>query len=474
MATLLGFGHGLNRIDQARRIMWLRRAKMQVHHGIPVETDEPLSDEEMVSSFSDVGSMEDDLIQGGLPGQPSNVKFNQYAGYVNVDKTNGRSLFYYFAESAQSPDTKPLILWLNGGPGCSSLGVGAFVELGPFGVNPDGKTLYSRRFAWNKVANTLFLESPAGVGFSYSNTSSDYDKSGDRRTAADAYKFLVNWFKKFPHYKTRDFYIIGESYAGYYIPELADVIVKRNMMPETTLKIPLKGIMIGNGIMNDDTDVRGGYDYLWSHALISDETHRGLIEHCVVNFSIKCEHFERAAGMEIGSIDFYNIYGPLCLDSESSRKVKRRLGFDPCEEDYVYSYLNLPKVQKALHANNTKLPYTWEVCSEVITYWKDRASTMFPIYRRLIASGQKILLFSGDVDSVVPVTSTRYSVNAMKLKVIKPWHPWEDGNKEVGGYKVVYEGLTFATVRGAGHEVPQFKPRSALALLNMFLATNHH
>lgn len=114
--------------------------------------------------------------------------------------------------------------------------------------------------------------------------------------------------------------------------------------------------------MNDDTDVRGGYDYLWSHALISDETHRGLIEHCVVNFSIKCEHFERAAGMEIGSIDFYNIYGPLCLDSESSRKVKRRLGFDPCEEDYVYSYLNLPKVQKALHANNTKLPYTWEVC----------------------------------------------------------------------------------------------------------------
>nr|GLL47332.1 putative serine carboxypeptidase-like 23 isoform X2 [Ipomoea trifida] len=412
MATLLGFGHGLNRIDQARRIMWLRRAKMQVHHGIPVETDEPLSDEEMVSSFSDVGSMEDDLIQGGLPGQPSNVKFKQYAGYVNVDKMNGRSLFYYFAESAQSPDTKPLILWLNGGPGCSSLGVGAFVELGPFGVNPDGKTLYSRRFAWNKVANTLFLESPAGVGFSYSNTSSDYDKSGDRRT-------------------------------GYYIPELADVIVKRNMMPETTLKIPLKGIMIGNGIMNDDTDVRGGYDYLWSHALISDETHRGLIEHCVVNFSIKCEHFERAAGMEIGSIDFYNIYGPLCLDSESSRKVKRRLGFDPCEEDYVYSYLNLPKVQKALHANNTKLPYTWEVCS-------------------------------GDVDSVVPVTSTRYSVNAMKLKVIKPWHPWEDGNKEVGGYKVVYEGLTFATVRGAGHEVPQFKPRSALALLNMFLANNHH
>lgn len=118
--------------------------------------------------------------------------------------------------------------------------------------------------------------------------------------------------------------------------------------------------------MNDDTDVRGGYDYLWSHALISDETHQGLLEHCVANFSIKCEHFERAAGIETGNIDFYNIYGPLCLDSESSRKVKRHLGFDPCEEDYVQSYLNLPKVQKAMHANNTKLPYTWEVCRFIV------------------------------------------------------------------------------------------------------------
>ncbi|MCI24782.1 serine carboxypeptidase-like protein, partial [Trifolium medium] len=72
-------------------------------------------------------------------------------------------------------------------PGCSSLGYGAFEELGPFRINSDGKTLYRNKYAWNEVANVLFLESPAGVGFSYSNTTSDYDKSGDKRTAQDAY-----------------------------------------------------------------------------------------------------------------------------------------------------------------------------------------------------------------------------------------------------------------------------------------------
>ncbi|KAF3653416.1 Serine carboxypeptidase-like 27 [Capsicum annuum] len=156
------------------------------------------------------------MIKGGLPGLlKSNVKFNLYAGYVNVDEKNGRSLFYYFAESSsRNASSKLLILWLNGSPGCSSLGFGAVLELGPFGVNPDGKTLYSRTFAY-KVANVMFLESPAGVGFSYSNTSSDYAFSGGKRTAEDTYRFLVNWFKKFPHYKGRDFYIMGESYEGF-------------------------------------------------------------------------------------------------------------------------------------------------------------------------------------------------------------------------------------------------------------------
>lgn len=94
------------------------------------------------------------------------------------------------------------------------------------------------------MANVLFLESPAGVGFSYSNTTSDY-KVGDTRTATDAYTFLVNWLERFPEYKSREFYLTGESYAGHYVPQLANLILLNNQKTNQTL-INLKGIAVSS------------------------------------------------------------------------------------------------------------------------------------------------------------------------------------------------------------------------------------
>ncbi|XP_075476694.1 serine carboxypeptidase 1-like [Primulina tabacum] len=123
-----------------------------------------------------------------FPGQPL-VNFDQYSGYVTVDPNAGRALFYWLNE-AEDSSSKPLALWLNGGTGCSSVCNGAMTELRPFPVNPDGKTLWYNKYSWNIVANILFLESPAGVGFSYSNTTSDYI-TGDKSTAADSYTFVM-------------------------------------------------------------------------------------------------------------------------------------------------------------------------------------------------------------------------------------------------------------------------------------------
>lgn len=89
----------------------------------------------------------------------------------------------------------------------------------------------------------LFLESPAGVGFSYSNTSSDVKIGGDRKTAKDNYQFLVNWLERFPEYKDKDFYISGESYAGHYVPQLAHTILYHNKKANKTM-VNLKGILV--------------------------------------------------------------------------------------------------------------------------------------------------------------------------------------------------------------------------------------
>lgn len=99
------------------------------------------------ASFQD--QVKDKIIE--LPGQPNNVGFNQYSGHVTVNERAGRSLFYWLVESPASrgPESRPLVLWLNGGPGCSSVAYGAAEEIGPFHINPDGKTLYLNSYAWN-------------------------------------------------------------------------------------------------------------------------------------------------------------------------------------------------------------------------------------------------------------------------------------------------------------------------------------
>ncbi|XP_072974947.1 serine carboxypeptidase II-3-like isoform X3 [Typha angustifolia] len=450
-------------------------------------------------SYSQDGLKESDRISY-LPGQPKGVDFDQYGGYVTVDAEKGRALFYYFVEAiGGDPSSKSLLLWLNGGPGCSSLGYGAMEELGPFRVMSDGKTLYRNPFAWNRVANVLFLESPAGVGFSYSNTTADYNLSGDSKTAEDAYVFLVNWMERYPEYKGRNFYIAGESYAGHYVPQLAHTILQRNKQAANRGAINLKGIMIGNAVINDETDARGMYDYFWTHALISDDTIEAIHEYCNFSDDSGDQHEQCQQAIEstqLGNLDIYNIYASLCLSTDTTSTPKNPSvnlsfelnspfsllwplkefyfclqvkNFDPCSDAYVNVYLNDPMVQEALHANVTKLKYPWSSCSEVISNWNDSPSTVLPLIKELLSNKIQVWVYSGDIDGRIPVTSTRYSLNQLRLLVKSPWKPWSINN-EVGGYSILYDdNLTFVTVRGAGHEVPSYQPLRALVLVQIFL-----
>ncbi|CDP08507.1 unnamed protein product [Coffea canephora] len=338
-------------------------------------------------------------------------------------------------------------------------------ELAPFRVSNGGKMLWENPCARNNVANVLFLESPAGVGFSHSNTSSNYI-IGDTKTAADSFTFLVNWLERFPEYKTRDFFITGENYAGRYVPRLAQLILHNNKITNQTV-INLKGATIGNGEYDIETQNRGTYDYYWTHALISDEIHQGIVSNC--NFSSAdppsdaCQTYKSQAHSDIGHIDSNNIYAPL-------------YEYDPCSDNYVYPYLNTPAVQKSLHANTTGIPGPWKnykyICYDVFGYighnWDDEIDTVLPVIKEHPSGGISVWLYNGDIDSVCSVTTTRYALNKLRLSAKTPWHAWYTQG-EVGGYTVEYENLTFVTVRGAGHLVPSYQPARALTLFSSFL-----
>lgn len=167
-----------------------------------------------------------------LPGLQSPINFRHYSGYLN--STGAKRLHYWFVESQREPSKDPLVLWLNGGPGCSSLDgecgaasatlalrscgraqvdsaalvlSGLLYEHGPYLINDDGATLRTNPYAWNLVSNVLYMEAPAGVGFSYSEAGSKDYVNNDEQTAQDNLHALVSFFKMFPEYQGRPFFV---------------------------------------------------------------------------------------------------------------------------------------------------------------------------------------------------------------------------------------------------------------------------
>lgn len=431
-----------------------------------------------------------------LPGQPTSPPISQFSGYISVNQAHGRALFYWFFEAQSDPTKKPLLLWLNGGPGCSSIGYGAAAELGPLRVTTHGAGLDFNNYSWNKEANLLFLESPIGVGFSYTNTSSDLTELDDKFTAEDAYTFLVNWLERFPQFKTRDFFISGESYAGHYVPQLADLVYDRNKDARNYPHINLKGFIVGNPETDDYYDYKGLLEYAWSHAVISDQEYEKAKRACnfkLLEWTPKCNEAMNEVFNGYNEIDIYNIYAPACLLNTTSSfadgigrkyelslskgRSKRRMrfvpgGYDPCYSAYAEEYFNRIDVQTAFHANNRggNATVKWEVCSDsVLRIYNDSVPSILPLYRKLIEGGLRIWIYSGDADGRVPVIGSRYCAEALNLPVKSPWRSWYH-RQQVGGRIVEYEGLTLVTVRGAGHLVPLNKPSEALALIYSYLS----
>ncbi|KAF8055024.1 hypothetical protein N665_1305s0011 [Sinapis alba] len=403
-----------------------------------------------LSSFSTVLSHSDRVTR--LPGQPQ-VGFHQYSGYVTVDEKKQRALFYYFAEAETEPTSKPLVLWLNGGPGCSSLGVGAFSENGPF--RPKGSVLIKNQHSWNQEANMLYLETPIGVGFSYSTQSSSYESVNDKIT-------------------------------GHYVPQLAELMIQYNKKHHL---FNLRGIAIGNPVLEFSTDFNSRAEYFWSHGLISDSTFKLFTSYC--NYSRYVSEYYRGSMSSICSkvmsqvntetsrfVDKYDVTLDVCISSVLSQsKVvsPNQVGesVDVCVEDETVNYLNRRDVQEALHARLVGVR-EWTVCSNVLDYQMlDVEKPTINIVGTLVRAGVPVLVYSGDQDSVIPLTGSRTLVSRLAkrlgLRTSVPYRVWFAG-QQVGGWTQVYGNvLSFATVRGAAHEVPFSQPERSLVLFKAFL-----
>ena len=418
-----------------------------------------------------------------LPGIQFKLHFKHYSGYLK--SLNGSQLYYWFFESQNDPANDPVVLWLNGGPGCSSL-LGALTENGPFLYNMS-ETLHLNPYAWNMKTNVLYLESPPGVGYSY-NTENDYEANDDK-TAQLNFEALKSFYQKFPQYNNNSFYITGESYAGIYIPTLAKLLID-NRFP-----VQFRAMAIGNGYFDRLMLYNSMIRFAYSHGILGKQIWNDLVDACCKNVTnVDQCNFVNSNNLICGMlnlkiikilenpiIDYYNIYAdyevptPQQVASKLVRKtLLTHLGqvkmFDEVSTskmDFLKSmdnYLNNKLVRNALHINSNSP--TWHACSNIS--YTSNYDSMTETVRYVLDHGIKALIYNGDIDAVCNFLGDAWFAENLGYKTIKGYGPWFV-DRQVGGFYTVYDNFAFTTVRGSGHMVPTDKPAAGYHMFNTFI-----
>lgn len=449
-----------------------------------------------------------------LPGYSGTLPTTHYSGLIPVGTISGvpGHLHYWLIESENDPANDPVVLWLNGGPGSSSL-IGLLTENGQIVTNDESLTnpidgvpqVFYNKYGWTTKANMLYLESPKGVGFSYCDNAKTPNQcvNTDESTAQDAYEFLINFFQGFPEYSANKFYITGESYAGIYIPMLMQQISENSLKGN----INLVGSAIGNGCWGNSVGTcafsspeaqRISSDFYYGHGMYSQTLRQEILATCGTfdTLSPTCLKSLSKMNSEIGNFNIYNVYDECGLDQRRNLRSERlslqRLyeildeksvlvtpkqswtlaaGYGQALNDYqcgaetaMDAWLAEPSVIEALHvqANTVGMKYT------------KTAADVRPLYSELIDKYQ-MLIYSGDTDGCVPFVGSEYWTRNLNYTVVKDWHQWfgkpdDEHSIHKAGYAVTYDKFQFITVNGAGHMVPQYQPGFSLTMFEKFLA----
>ncbi|KAG7837048.1 hypothetical protein KL943_001087 [Ogataea angusta] len=402
----------------------------------------------------------------------------QYTGYFDINDDD-KHLFYWFFESRNDPATDPVILWLNGGPGCSSV-TGCLFELGPASLNGTTLTPIHNPYSWNNNASVIFLEQPVGVGYSYSTRSS---VSSTKVAAKDVYAFLELFFTRFAQFVNNDFHIAGESYAGHYIPNIASEI-----LDHADKSFNLTSLLIGNGI-TDPLIQYGWYGPMACNASLSGYKQILSDGDCkkIDDMYSRCKRLVRACYRTLSTVTCLpaNLYCERILEpfEETGLNVYDIRG--PCETqdgncylgmDYIDKYMNLPEVKEALGAEVDSYSGCDDDVFRQFILTGDETKPFQQYIAQVLDAGLPVLIYAGDKDYICNWLGNLAWTEALDWKESASYQKAEFKN-----WYTEFEGLpageiktngrlTFARVYDAGHMVPHDQPEAALDMVNRWIA----
>ena len=415
------------------------------------------------------------------------------SGYMDIvgskyDESDEKYYFFWFFESqnvksqVKDGEVPPLIIWLTGGPGCSS-SLALLTENGPCKVNEHGDGTIPNPYSWNMNAHMLWLDQPAGVGFSYGE---ENDKN-EEMVGEDAYYFIQAFLKSHPAYQSSELFIVGESYGGHYAPAIAHrVMVGNEQKLEGTIDVKLSGVAVGNGLTDPAVQYQYYADMAFnnSHGIhcVDEATYKkmkdntptcvGMIQSCndapLSSFrtQFKCQVADTYCNTEVTG-KYYNT-------GLNPYDIRKQCGDNPLCYDFsnVEKFLNLESTKEKLHVSMKS--NKWVTCNNDVNgkFRADFVRDYAQDVADLLNNDIRVLIYAGDVDFICNYLGNRAWTLALE------WNGEEDFNKATsedwydGSGSIIRSSngmFTFLQVYDAGHMVPTDQPKAALQLINEFI-----
>lgn len=404
-----------------------------------------------------------------------------YTGYLN---TGDKHFYFAYFESRDKPHEDPLVMWINGGPGCSSM-TGLLMELGPCTVNEGGDSARENKNSWINNANVFFLDQPIGVGFSYSDNTSEWKEArGTFAASEDIYAFMRLWYQKFPESKSQPFSIAGESYGGHYIPIFAEHISAMNQISSSEAQIPLESVLIGNGIFANTVQATSSYDISCTNATgigpLLNSTVCARMESSVG----RCEYLLKACDAYPDPL-ICNAAGDFCGDELEMPYVESGRNYydvsKPCEGPLCYpimkditKFLTTDRVRTAFGVNPDAPKF--EACSGKVGRQFARANDGLidtrPYVAALLHAGIRVQIYVGTYDWICNFVGNERVFGGLEWKGMPDFRYQQENNKQPWSGGLWWESglLRYVRVNGAGHMVPWDKPVEALKMFKAWLA----
>jgi cathepsin A (carboxypeptidase C) len=411
------------------------------------------------------------------------------AGYFKITGSKDKNYFYWYFESRDKPATDPVILWMTGGPGCSSA-IAQFHENGPCKINKDHSSTTKNPFSWNSHASIIYIDQPAGVGFSYGAPSVKPD-SNEKMIAEDMYHFLHEFNAANNNIlNTREFFVFGESYGGHYAPATAHRIQD---------SLNLVGLGVGNGLTDPVTQYQyyGQMAYNQSlaeigHPSVTLDQYRAmesavpgciaLIKKCAED-TTTCPEAQSACNNAEMSPYYNNGLNPY--------DIRKECGANPLCYDFsdVTDFLNDNAIKEQLGVPSF---VQWQSCNGTVNshFGEDWMKSFKYTIPDLLAAKVRVLIYAGDMDFVCNWLGNQAwtlgmewpGQSAFDKEGMHAWNPTSSSSSSSSADGVVgaepttgagmartAEGFTFLRVFDAGHMVPLDQPQNALSMLQTFL-----